>query len=401
MRYFIPKDRTITNSSIPLHTDSNGVVYPVWNSANTYPINSIVSHNGNLYQSYTNIYPLATYSWNDIANGTTGITKRLSDDVTMTSTAVPCVKDVTVVYVIDSWKDTTGIRKGKYWIYTGTTGDVNFTTVDVSSPANFTEILNYSNIKNEPLGDGTLFWKNLGATNRLKAVDKSYNSQTVIGGVSEVWWEFDIKNVDKVVLFNLESNKAKIIVYATDINSPIYTNTIDSLLDTTSIVNWRTLSQYEAKYTKNADWTIPFFTGTLKCRVVLFNTSITTFKLGEILTGQMARIGLTLSNIPIQVKSSGKIVEKDNGDVVLEDEGDITKVYTIFDFTLKYDNSELDFVIEECGKIINRRLVVSAEDTDSPKFRSLVLYGFIREASPNFDDAWENSDIQIQLQRFN
>jgi hypothetical protein len=401
MRHFTPQDLVITNSSIPLHTDEFGTVYPTWSISGTYPVGKVVSRNGSLYQANTNIYPLATYSWNDIANGTTPITIRLADGVTMTPTAVPCVKDATVVYVIDTWKDTTNVAKGKYWIYTGTSGNVDFTTINVTSPANFTQILNYSNVKNEPLGDGTIFWKYLGRTNRLKVSDKSFNSQAIVHNVTEVWWEFDIKNSNKVVLFNLEAYSAKIICYTTDINNPFYENTIDSLLDTSSIVDWRTLSVYEKTYTKNADWTIPFFTGTIKCRVYLMSSSPTTLKLGEILYGQMQKQGVTLSKVPIQVKSSGKIVEKENGDVVLEDEGDITKVYTIFDFSLKFESMQLDYIIDQCTKIINKRLVVSAEDSDEPKYRSLVVYGFIRDASPSFDSSNTKSDIQIQLQRFN
>jgi len=401
MKFYIPEDIVITDSSIVQHTDIEGTVYDVWSKTAEYPEDKTISNNGELYLSRTNIYPLATYSWNDASNTSTAIVIQLDDGTLETPTAVPCVQDETVVYVIDSWQDTGGDAIGKYFLYTGATGDVDFTTVDPSNPSNFSQILNYRHEYQEPeVGKSSIYWKYLGATNRNKVIDKSYNSQSIALNTTEAWWEFEMDNPDKITLFNLEAITAKIIIYTTDINDPFYENTTDTLLDLSNIVNWRTLVRYRNIYTKNADWTIPFTSGTYKVRVYLQAPTAQDLKLGEILVGQTVDFGLTLDRVPIQVKSAGKIIERDNGDVVFEDEGDISKIYTIFDFNVKFDSDTLDATLDKCSALINRRVVVFGENTDEEKYRSLVVYGFSRDASPEFASNNTKSGIKLQIQRF-
>jgi len=403
MKFYIPEDITITASSIAQHTDASETVHDVWSKTEEYPEDKTTSHNGELFKSYTNIYPLATYSWNDPSNTSTAIVIKLADGTLETPTAVPCVADETVVYVVDSWKDTASPQEvvGKYFLFIGTTGDIDFTTVDPSSPANFELIINYRHGYQEPEeGKNSIYWEYLGATNRNKVVDKSYNSQSVALNTTEAWWEFEVTDPDKVTLFNVEAITAKIIIYTTDIEEPFYENTTGTLLDLSTVVNWRTLVRYRNIYTKNADWTIPFTSGTFKVRIYLQAPTSQDLKLGEILVGQTVDFGLTLAKVPIQVKSKGKIIERDNGDVIFEDEGDISKIFTIFDFNVKFDSATIDSTLDKCTTLINRRVVVFGENTDDEKYRSFIVYGFARDTSPDFEDDKTKSGLKLQIQRF-
>jgi len=400
MKYFIPLDVTITNSSIPEGTDQTGTAIPTWVKTSGYIQGTLVSYNKRISRAFTNIPALATYSWNDPSALVTAICTRLSDGASITpTTAVPCVKDQTVVYIIASHRDPTGATSGRYWLYTGTTGNVNFNTVDPTIPANFTEVIGYRYLINEPTTGNTVYWEDLGSTNRNRCADKAYNSQSVGLATTSEWWEFKLRNAEEVVLFNIAANSARIIAYTTDINTPFYDNTTGTLMDLSEIVNWRTLSQYIPKYTKGARWTLPFYVGEVTIRIYLLNPIAGSVYLGEILPGRKSYVGGTLAGVPIQVKSSGVLTELSNGDIVFADEGDITKVYTLFDFVVKFDSMALDLLIDRCSEMINRRIVVFAENTDTVTMRSLNIYGFIRDASPTYESGNTTSDVKIQVQR--
>lgn len=401
MKYFIPRTVSISDSSISANTDDNGTAYSSWDRTVNYQKDTIVAYGGTLVKAFTNIYPLATYTWNDSSQLETPKVIRLSDNATIDPTTVPCVKDVTVVYVVDTWKDGADTVVGKYFQFTGTTGNIDFTAINPVSPANFTEILNYRYEDHEPLmGQNSLFWEYLQYTNRAKPTDKSMSSQSVVENTTEEWWEFETNNPDRVSLFNIEAEQARIIVYTTDINNPLYDNTTENLYDYSSIINWRTLVRYIPIYKKNVFWSLPFITGTVKIRVYLISSVATTLRLGEILEGEIGELAITEDGIALQIKSSGIITERPNGEVVFEDEGDQTKVYTTTDFNLVYNSDELDSVTDKCSEIINRRIVIYGENTDSIRFQTLVIYGFIRDASPTFDSNMNKSNLKIKVQRF-
>jgi hypothetical protein len=401
MKYFIPKDITITDSSIPENTDELGVMYPIWDKVSTQEEGKIISYQGSLFQSRTNIYPLATYSWNDVANNIAPVVTRLEDNVIIIATSVPCVQNVTVIYVKDTWKEGAANVKGKFFKYTGVSGSLDLTNVEPATITDFIEIDNYRKDANEPtVGSNTIYWKYLGRTNRNKVTDKSYTSVSTVANTTEVWFEFQALNPDNISIFNIQTPKAKIIVYSDDINSPLYENTKEQLIDTTSITNWRTLSQYTPIYIRNTSWKLPFFVGAVTVRIVLFSTVPTTIKIGEILSGKDSNLAITMDGVPTTIKSSGTITELDNGDVVLEDEGDTTKIFLIYNFSLMYPSKSHDEIVDKCTELIRRRIVISAEDSDDPKYKSMVFYGFVREASPTLQSNSLKSNIQFQAQRF-
>lgn len=399
MKYFIPATVIITDSSIAEGTDQTGTAIPAWVNTSGYIQGTEVSHNKRISRAFTNIPALATYTWNDPSAAVTPVCTRLTDGVIVTATAVPCIANTTIVYIQDSYKDTTSVVIGKYFKYIGITGDVNFTTINPTSHASWEEVLGYRYLVAEPSDSNTLYWEDLGATNRNRATDKAYNSQSIGLTTTSEYWEFKLTNAEEVVLFNIRAQSARIVAYTTSISTPFYDNTVSSLLDTSEIVNWRTLSQYIPKYTKGTKWTLPFYSGEVNIRIYLMNATAGTVALGEILAGRKSYVGATLDGVPIQVKSAGVITELPNGDIVFADEGDITKVYTLLDFVVKFESTSLDFLMDRASEMINRRIVLFAENSDIETTATLTVYGFIRDASPTYNSNNTKSDIKIQVQR--
>jgi len=400
MKYFIPVTVSITASSIAEGTDQTGATIPPWVNTSGYIQGTSVSHNKRISRAFTNIPALATYTWNDPSSAVAPVCTRLSDGVSITPvTAVPCVLNTTVIYIQVSYKDTASVVTGRYFKYTGASGNVDFTAINPSAMTNWTEVLGYRYLAAEPIEGNTLYWEDLGATNRNRATDKAYNSQSVRLSTESEYWEFKLSNAEEVVLFNIQAQSARIVAYTTSISTPFYDNTISSLLDTTGIVNWRTLSQYTHKYTKGAKWTLPFYSGEVTIRIYLMHATAGTVALGEILAGRNSYVGATLDGVPIQLKSSGVITELTNGDIVFADEGNITKVYTLLDFVVKFESSSLDFLMDRASEMINRRIVLFAENSDIQSISSLTVYGFIRDASPTYNSNSTKSDIKIQVQR--
>lgn len=402
MKYYIPKKYTVSDSSIPLYSDTNGVVYPQWTENTPFLKDTIVAHKGCLYSAYTNIYPLATYSWNDLSNQTTAQVIKLSDNTIITPTVVPCVKDQTVVYVIDTWKAGRENVIGKYFIFRGTTGNIDFTIVDPLNPStfHFEEINNYTNIKTEPIeGETTIYWKYLERQNRNKINDGAYNSQSIAKNSTEAWWEFEASSPDRVILFNIAAQQAKITVYKDDINNPVYENTQTDLVDYSSIINWRTLVRFrEPIYRSLVYWDFPFLAGTYKVRITLTSSNEMDLKLGEVAYGSVSDLGITIDGIPTEVASAATVVEKENGEIVFEDEGNIAKIYLIYSFTVYYKSTIYDDIIKKCAELISQRVVVVGDDEDE-QYQNLTVYGYVMEASPTLVTASEYSEIKIQVRR--
>lgn len=386
MKHFLPIDIEITDSNIAVSEGTDGTIYP-HNHTETYFEGVKRYQDTRLYEARVNILPLAKYSWNSVDPNDL-ITTNLLTQTVVDSTAVPIAIDDIVYHIAE-----------KQFYKSKQSRTVNFTT----------EVHDVANWNKEEAGihrheylypaDSPLYWKDIGATNRNKCADKAINSQSIKNG-TEMWFEFEAKNIDKVALFNLIAESATITVYTQDINNPIYEDTKSNILDTSLIVNWRTLSQYETIYVKNIDWTIPFFVGTVTVRVALGSTATSDIFLGEILAGQTEEVGMTTDGLPISIKSAGKITQQDNGDIVFEDEGDETKIYEIFNFNVLFESIGLDVTLTRCGNMINNRIVVFGENTDEAKYRSLVVYGFSRDASPDFKSNSSHSNIKLQVQRF-
>jgi hypothetical protein len=390
MKHFAPLDITLTDSSIAEDEGINGTIYP-FVLIEAYDEGVQRYYGTRLWEARADINPLANFEWKDIDPLDSYATNLHTQTVEADPSAVSVIVG-TKVYEHSTKKYYSSLA----------IATVDFTAGDLANPAKFTDLgttASYRYLYKIP-EENSIYWKDLGATNRNKCVDKAVNSQSEQTG-TEMWFEFEVKNIDKVILFNLDAKSSTIILYdpLVGIGSPVYEDTKDDLLNTTSIINWRTLSQYEPILISNVDWTLPFFSGTLTVRIILENTVSSLLKLGEILVGQNQQLGLTLDGVPITIKSSGKITQQENGDIVFEDEGDITKVYRVFNFVVLFDSVALDTTLDQCDAMINKRIVVFGENTDEEQYRSLIVYGFSRDASPAFKSNATKSDIKFQVQR--
>lgn len=165
-------------------------------------IESIRRYNSRDYKALANIYPLATYSWNDPQSGTTPTCIRLADKVAVTPTAVPCVANTTIIYVIDTYKDVTTpkVAVGRYWKYTGVTGNVDLTSITLPSPSNFAEVVNYRHTDAYP-DLNSLYWEDLGAVNSLKLLDGVVANATVSPVSAGMTYEFIFDTVVNAAAF--------------------------------------------------------------------------------------------------------------------------------------------------------------------------------------------------------
>lgn len=390
MKNFVPVAINITDSNIAENEGIDGTIYPY--SLEEGYLKGVQRYYGTrLYETYTNINPLAHYLFIDVdplSKYTTNLhTKTKEAD----SSSVAVVSGVTVVYVQSL---------SKYFKASVTT-NVNFLTEDWTAPVNFTDLgadANYRYEYFEPQ-ENSIYWKDLRSTNRNRCTDKALNAQSIKND-TEMWFEFESKNMDKVVLLNLEAESAKITVYTTDINNPIHEETVNDLVDTSSIVDWRTFSQFAPLFYKNVDFTLPFIVGDVKIRVSLNSEVPRDLKLGEVLHGQSEDFALTLDGIPITVKSSADITEKENGEIIFEDEDSILTTFKRFNFDLIFDSKTLDATLKRCENMIGRRVVIYGENTDEPKYSSLIIYGLAVDASPTFKSGYTKSDIQLQVKGF-
>lgn len=242
---------------------------------------------------------------------------------------------------------------------------------------------------------GSTKWKDKGSTNRNRCVDKAFNKKSIYP--NEINVTFVTKNIDVVTLFNVDANTAQIIV--TNKNSTVILNNTLDLLDTSSIINWRTRSRYVRITKKTVQWNIPFAVGEVTIQIIL-KTPSADVELGEILPGSIINLATTLTKVPSRIKSKGKIVEQPNGDVILLDEGDPTKVYKTFSFNLLFPVKSYDTFMRHLGFIINRRVVVFGENIDEPQYQTLIIYALAREATPDFDEKEDQNLASIEFETF-
>lgn len=390
MKNFVPVDMDILDSNIAENEGLEGTIYP-YVLEEGYLKGVQRYYGARLYEARVNINPLANYLFNDVDALSKYTTNLHTQTKETDSTSVSVVSNATIVYVQSLSK----------YFRASVTANINFLTENWTAPTNFTDLGTDAAYRYEYLEPkaNSIYWKDLRATNRNRCTDKALNTQSIKYG-TEMWFEFESKNMDKVVLLNLEAQSAKIIVYKTDIENPIHTETVSKLIDRSSIVNWRTLSQFTPLYYKNVDFTLPFYTGTVKIRVILSSETERYLKLGEVLHGQSENFALTVDSVPITVKSSADITEKENGEIIFEDENSPLTTFKRFSFELIFDSKTLDATLKRCENMIGRRVVIYGENTDEPKYSSLIIYGLAVDVSPTFQESFTKSEIQLQVKGF-
>lgn len=334
---------------------------------------SLVKYGDVIYKAATNIYPLATYSWNDIANGATPEVKRLSDGVIITPTSVPCTKDVTVVYVQDTWKTGRENVVGKYYLYTGTTGNVNFTTIDPSSPANFSVISNYRHLDVTP-SNNSLYWYVVETINSKKHLDDTIYSQTVLDTPGTIVNTYTIDTmIDTILFFNVKLEDIAITIKDAlgNILVPRYTLDLRDYQGIMTPYAWF-FTPVEGTFKENAFTKINPYSS-VKVTIEYTNDSVPP-RIGETIFTRMVDIGVT-ANAP-----QGRKRKFDS--ISISDAGIKTKVTrdALVDeitYTVYIDTARNDSVITQISKLINENIVIIGDE--SGKLSNAIHYGWLSE----------------------
>jgi len=179
----------------------------IWNGTFEYAKETIRQLNHKLYKCYEKVELLSTYIYNDTDLSKPHITTRIIDNVVIDSTSVPCVKDVTIVYVVEN---------NTYYLYSEDDNNVDFTSEDMTNPTNFTVLENGRHTLDNP-EISPLIWEDLGYVNKYKMLDKNLGSQTILDGNIEA--SFLVSKIDRIFFFNVfaESIDIKITQIDSDI----------------------------------------------------------------------------------------------------------------------------------------------------------------------------------------
>ena len=204
------KDLEYNTSNIPADTTIQWAATVSYTKATTRQLNN------KLYKCYEQIEELSTYIFNSTDISKPDSTIRIIDDVVMDSTSVPCVEDVTIVYVVEN---------NTYYRYNSASGNVDFTTEDITSPSHFTALDSGRYEINHP-ENTPLIWEDLGFTNKYKQLDKNLGSQTVVNGDME--FSFVVSKVDSIYFFNVLASQIDVKVTQID-TSEIVIDTQNSM----------------------------------------------------------------------------------------------------------------------------------------------------------------------------
>jgi hypothetical protein len=346
-----------------------------------------------IYQAYINIYPLATYSWNDIATGVAPSTIRLSDGYTMPdNTQIPCIKDVTVVYVQDTWKAGAENVVGKYYQFIGTTGNENFNLIDPQDPSSkFKQINNYRHLDVTP-SNSSIYWKVVETINSKKHLDDTIYSQTELGTVGTITNTYTIDTmIDTILFFNVKLEEIAVTVKDTldNILVPRYTLDLRDYQGIMTPYSWF-FTPVEGTFKENAFTKITPYSS-IKVTIEYTNNSVPP-RIGETIFTRMVDMGVT-ANAP-----QGRKRKFDT--ITIDDAGTKTKVtrdalideitYTVYIATERNDS-----VITQISKIINENIVIIGDE--SGKYANAIHYGWISEHPYELDTSSTQNKYSMKI----
>lgn len=342
------------------------------------PIDEVRRYNNRDYKALTNIYPLATYSWNDPQSGTTPMCIRLSDKASMTPTAVPCISNQTIVYVIDSYKDTAVPKAavGKYFMFTGTSGNIDFTAMNPLSPSQFTQVVNFRYTDIYP-DTNSLYWEDLGAVNSLKLLDGVVANATISPVQASMTYEFIFDTVVNAAAFFGMANAQSVTV------TQYRWNPLTSLYDIQTFTDTLLLKSLDGVYDSYTWHFTPV--GQLKDRVLVRLPIWTKTKLvvtwegnypavGECIFARLLTVGDTLDRptgtrktfAQTQLSADGKRTVKRYN--TIKDE---------ISYRVAVPTQLADSTIKMIGLLLEANLLIVGDE--SGQFTTLINYGYISD----------------------
>jgi len=335
---------------------------PQWVATADYSESTIRQLNNKLYSPYNYMPPLCEYIYDntDILNQHFTITAIDRVEVA-DNTAVPCVKDVTVIYVIDN--DT-------YYIYNSDTADVDLTAEDIDNPANFTELdpaVNpYRDLVYKP-DETPLKWEDLGYINKYKLLDDSLSSITEFSGDMEM--SFLVGKVDKIYMFNLYASEVTVTVTDVDTDTLVSTETVSTYSKDGG--SWFNYFFNDFVYTTKGSGDIPIGYNT---RVDILIKGIGgVSKLGLVAIGKSELIGGTLYGAGVGIIDFSEKQVNSEGETYLK-QGNFKET----------NNLTVDVLAGSTDRVINlltryRSTPVIFEGTD--EYKSTIMFGIYNKFS--------------------
>jgi hypothetical protein len=390
MKFYLPKEITVTSTNVSSTQDENGVQYNQYDHKQGYPKGYLVQSGNYLYEAFTDIYPLAKYRWEDII-----FDKRYGIDLHNKTnisdpTAVPIVEDETVVYVQSNQK---------YYI-AKTTGTVNFMTEDYISPANFTEITTtpvpYRYEYNEPAETkNTLFWRYVSATNYHKVFDRVIGTQTRKQDLIE--YTFTAIATSGISFFNINAEELYIKVVDNITTDTVYEETIN-LIDTSHLDNYEKVCTVPWLYYKNKTTLYPARASqTITVRI---STTSGTVGIGAIKAGLIDYIGKTLDGVSVNNKSYNEVEQRDNGEKIWNPDNKETNVVYEIRYNLLIDTPTFDSMLNKIKSITDKEVVLIGDDNDEIQFQTTVNYGAIINSDGSLTAHRNKSNLSIAIENF-
>ena len=346
-----------------------------------------------IYTAKTNIYPLATYSWNHIDSTQNGTCIKLEDKTEVLSTAVPVIKDVTTVYVEDTHLDITNAVDGKYFIYVGNQNTLDFNTIDVTHP-DWSESVNLRYWDVTP-SDSSIYWVEDSVLNSKRHLDGVVFNQTILTTSSTIINEYVFDGsqvVNKILFFNIDLTSIKLTVLDNNDNVLIPEQII-SLYDYQGI-----MTPYEWFFT-------PMPSTQLSSAIISIKPySDMKIKIEYENTGSDPKIGETIFTYP---QDCGKTLNRPQGrkkkfDRITIDSitGKKTRIKSdaLVDevtYNVSVPVGEIDSKITLWGQLINEDIVIIGDESGT--YTNLVHFCYIQEFPYEIDTGSSENQYQIKL----
>ena len=270
------------------------------------------------------------------------------------------------------------ITKNKFTMTSSNAPIENYETWDSSKTYSTGDIVIWSNKiweslvdsnSNEPGTDATK-WLFKSWTNPYKCLDEYMNTQTAMNDSTPLTMEFDVTNVNALVLLNLEATKVIVTAYDTNGNK-IETITKNAL---EGVTNWNDYFFGEYGYLNKMLIEGPqLLKGKIKLEI-----QGNPAKVGKILIGYLEELGVTLQGVKSSIDDYSKKQIDENGNTYLQ-EGNYADR---FEGNVLIDINDFNKIKRRLTKLRGQPFYYTASKEDV--CRELDVYGF-----------YENFEIDI------
>ena len=353
MRVIPTKDLQFNTTNIPYST------VPLWDAEAGYALGTIRRLDNKLYEAIGNIDILATYYYDNTDPLNEHSTYRIVDNVAMTPTSVPCIQNETVIYV----KGTANNEiTNTYYVYNSVDANVDFTSVDISNPSNFTVVTGYRNTIDMP-EVGSIVWKDLGYTNKYKLLDDSLTSQTVVDGNMEM--SFITTKIDSIYLFRLIGTSVNVTVTQIDTDTEICNQT-------TSLISKNSGGTFRGYFFNDFTFVTKFFSEVpinfnVRIDITIFGT---TTKCGLVGIGRSDDFGATLYGAKVGMLDFSKKETNTNGESYFV-EGNYKPTNSL---TIDLPSNRTDYIVEQLQGLRAKPVIWKGSD-----YTSTIIFGIFND----------------------